>query len=180
MGWAMQRFDRKLIFVAVLAAMAPAVAACSSDFSLGELNPVRKLSAIGTEALTFSSAPPREQYLRPVTADDLVNPEGQCAAALPNPAGTEGEGATPALLQGGIALQMTECDVIRRAGTPDRVEIGANERREREVVMTYSRGRPGIYRFAEGRLYSIERGAEPAPAPKQQRPAKSAKKSGPA
>jgi hypothetical protein len=72
------------------------------------------------------------------------------------------------LLQGGIALQMTECDVVRRAGSPDRVEAGANQSGERSVVLTYMRGpKPGVYRFVGGRLASIERGPE-APAPARQ------------
>jgi hypothetical protein len=80
-------------------------------------------------------------------------------------------------VQGGVALQMTECDVVRRAGAPERVELGANERGERAVVLTYARGpRPGVYRFAGGRLYSIERGPEP-PAPARQQKAAAKKRS---
>ncbi len=65
-------------------------------------------------------------------------------------------------MSGGIALQMTECDVVRRAGAPEQVQIGTNERGERTAVITYIRGsRPGIYHFAAGRLTSIERAPEP-------------------
>ena len=61
-----------------------------------------------------------------------------------------------------IALDMTECDVVKRAGQPEQVDFGTNERSERTVVLTYLRGaRPGIYRFAAGRLTSIERAPEP-------------------
>ena len=31
---------------------------------------------------------------------------------------------TAALVPGGIALQMAECDVVRRAGTPEKVDLG--------------------------------------------------------
>jgi hypothetical protein len=59
---------------------------------------------------------------------------------------------------------MTECDVVRRAGAPEQLQVGADERGERAVVITYIRGpRPGIYRFAAGRLTSIERAPEPPP-----------------
>ena len=60
---------------------------------------------------------------------------------------------------------------VRRAGTPERVEFGSTQGGERSVVLTYSRGvRPGVYRFASGRLVSIERGPEPA-APARQKAA---------
>ena len=78
-------------------------------------------------------------------------------------------------MQTGISLQMTECEVVSRAGAPDNIEVGVNERGERAVALTFMRGaRPGIYRFAAGRLNSIERGPEPPapPKPQQKPPAK--------
>ena len=38
------------------------------------------------------------------------------------------------MIPGGIALEMTECDVVKRAGAPEQVELGTNERGERTVV----------------------------------------------
>jgi hypothetical protein len=74
---------------------------------------------------------------------------------------------------GGIALAMTECEVVKRAGTPENVEVGTTDRGERAVTLTYTGGpRPAIYRFAAGRLYAIERAAEP---PEPAKPAKPAK-----
>jgi hypothetical protein len=72
---------------------------------------------------------------------------------------------------------MTECAVVLRAGPPERFEVGTNERGERTVVLTYIRGhRPGVYRFAAGRLYSIERPPGPPPAePKAKGKAKAKK-----
>jgi hypothetical protein len=76
----------------------------------------------------------------------------------------------------GIALAMTECQVVSVAGYTDRVEIGANERGERTVTLTYLTGeRPGIYRFRAGRLVSMERVAEPPVAKKPQRATRAAK-----
>ena len=128
--------------------------------------------------MTYSGG--RDEFsLRPVTAADLVNQDGQCAmtaaeaAAVrdPDPAAPQ---AAP-LVTGGIALQMTECDVVRRAGPPEQLQIGTDERGERSVLITYIRGpRPGVYRFAAGRLNSIERAPE-APGAKAQK-AKSSKK----
>ena len=81
----------------------------------------------------------------------------------------------------GIALQMTECEVVRVAGYTDRVEIGSNEHGQRSATLTYLSGiRPGIYRFVGGRLASMERVAEQPPQPKKpQKPAKTAKKTAP-
>jgi len=80
----------------------------------------------------------------------------------------------------GIALQMTECQVMAVAGSTDRVEISADARGQRLVTLTYLTGeRPGIYRFINGRLTSMERVAEP---PQPKKPAKTAraKKANPA
>jgi hypothetical protein len=72
---------------------------------------------------------------------------------------------------GGIALGMTECDAVRRAGFPGNVAIGAGEKGERKVTLTYLAGTwPGIYHFSDGRLKVIDR----APAPPE--PAKPVKK----
>jgi hypothetical protein len=69
-----------------------------------------------------------------------------------------------------IALDMTECDVVKRAGHPERVEFSTNDRGERTVTLTYLQGaRPGIYRFTAGRLTSIERAPEPPAPPKPER-----------
>jgi hypothetical protein len=76
----------------------------------------------------------------------------------------------------GIALSMTECQVVSVAGYTDRIEIGANQRGQRAVTLTYMSGpRPGIYRFVDGRLNSMEEVAQPPEQKKPQRPVKTAK-----
>jgi hypothetical protein len=143
------RRSKQMLLIAV-AAIAPLVAACSSDVS--NINILPKLGNF--DSLSLGSAAP-DNELRPVTAADLVGPQGQCA----------GGGQDTAVTQGGIALQMTECEVVRRAGPPENIELGTTDRGERAVTLTYSNGpRPGIYRFAGGRLYAVERTQEP-PAP---------------
>jgi hypothetical protein len=129
----------------------------------------------------LSVANVRDRVLPPVTAEDMVDTEGRCAGALT--AVPSGEGSPPAdpgqipVIPSGIALDMTECDVVKRAGAPERVELGTNERSERTAILTYIRGaRPGIYHFTAGRLTSMERGPEPPPAPKPARPQKRAPK----
>jgi hypothetical protein len=151
-----------------LAVAAPMVAGCSSD-NFSNFNILPKSSeVVRQDWLTYSGG--KEEFtLRAVSPADLVGPEGQCAGAAPDP---NAEPGTPAMPQGGISLQMTECEVVRRAGTPENVEMGSNPRGDRTVVLTYSRGlRPGVYRFVSGRLQSIERGPEPANARPQQKAA---------
>ena len=99
----------------------------------------------------------------PASAADYVNPDGSCAG---------GESSEPAAAV--VALQTTECAVVRTLGAPEKIDIASNERGERTAKLLYSRGdRPGLYHFTAGRLTQIERVAEPAPPPRPQRqPAK--------
>jgi hypothetical protein len=122
----------------------------------------------------------KDKVLPPVPPEDLVDASGRCANAYaaPAPAPSAGDqvGAPApepvtnggiALLPSAVALDMSECDVVKRAGLPERVDLGANDRRERTATLTYSTGpRPGIYSFVDGRLKSMERGAEPPPDPR--------------
>jgi hypothetical protein len=124
----------------------------------------------------------RDRVLPPVTAEDMVDAEGRCAGAFAAQPSSEGgpppEPGNIPVIPSGIALDMTECDVVKRAGAPERVEIGTNERSERTAILTFIRGaQPGIYRFTTGRLTSMERAPEPPPAPKPAKPQKRAPKS---
>jgi hypothetical protein len=104
----------------------------------------------------------KDRVLPPVASEDLVDANGGCAGAA------AGAGVPP--IPAAIALEMTECDVVKRAGIAERAEIGTSERGERTARLTYINGqRPGIYYFTAGRLTTMERAPEPA-AP--QRPAK--------
>ena len=170
--------------VVAAVAMLAAAGGCaleSVDRDVGSVNLLPKVSnSRRPDWLTYSGA--KDEFaLRPVTAADLVSADGQCAMATaeaPPPIRSDAT-AQPAPLPGGIALQMTECDVVRRAGAPEQLQIGADERGDRAVVITYIRGpRPGIYRFAAGRLTSIERapeapGAKAAPKAKSKKAARS-------
>jgi hypothetical protein len=109
----------------------------------------------------------RESSQRPVTGEDLVDAEGRCGVNV-EPAPQAGGNLPP-----GVALEMTECEVVSRVGQPEKVDFGTNERGERTAILTYIRGtRPGIYSFSAGRLTAIERGPEPPAPPKPVRPAK--------
>ncbi len=112
----------------------------------------------------------------PVAAEDLVQPDGRCAApvaqatATPQPAaqpiaapasadGPVGSAAgdlAGAPLIGGVALGMSECETVRRAGLASNVNIAVGDKGERKVVLTYLEGNwPGVYTFSAGRLKEI-------------------------
>jgi hypothetical protein len=117
--------------------------------------------------LEFRTLPPTRP-IRALGPPRLIGRDGSCAAPAQQP---EFSG-------GGIALDMSECDVVERAGPPENIDISTNARGQRMAVLTYLGGeRPGIYRFVAGRLVSIERGPElPAPEPpaRKRTPKKSA------
>jgi hypothetical protein len=120
----------------------------------------------------------------PAPAADPINPRSNQAlyfTAGPEAGGgaSAGSNAMPPQVRNGpsgIALQMTECQVVAVAGYTDRVEIGTNARGQRTVTLAYMTGeRPGIYRFTAGRLTSMERVEEPPQPKKPKKPARSAK-----
>jgi len=130
----------------------------------------------------------------PVSPEDLVGADGRCSAAAAQasappaaapptetavggmagelrgqpapPAPAAADPSIPPVL-GGIALGMTECQAAQRAGLASNVSIGAGDRGERRVVLTYLSGPwPGIYRFDDGRLKEIDRAPVPPAPPK--------------
>lgn len=122
----------------------------------------------------------REKVLPPVPPDDLVDASGRCAGAFVpaggggDPASAQGSVSLPEagvpMIPSAIALEMSECDVVKRAGVAQRVEIGGGAGGARTVTMTYVSGeRAGVYQFADGRLKSMERGPEAAEPPKTAR-----------
>ena len=164
----MSRMSKRLVAMAVLL---PMVGACSTNISLDNVTFVKPENLLRKPDWTTYSGNKDEFALRPVTAEDLVGADGLCAAQ-PAAVATAGEPVLPPgtpTVQGGIALQMTECDVVRRAGQAENVDLGTSQSGERSVVLTFTRGpHPGVYRFAAGRLVSIERAPGPAtPPPKQ-------------
>ena len=128
----------------------------------------------------------------PVGPDDLVGADGRCGPAAaqaaqpaaptaaaqpttngavggmagelankPAPAGSPPDAGAPPVL-GGVALGMTECQTVQRAGQPGAVNISAGDKGQRQVVLTYLSGPwPGIYHFADGRLKEIDRAPTP-------------------
>jgi hypothetical protein len=156
----MRSFLRIPVGLIGLAMIATAIGGCSSN-QLADLSGVQLVPRFDhlsrPDWLSYSGS--KDDFtLRPVTAADLVTQDGQCAMPPEAAAPPSDPNAPAQLVAGGISLQMTECDVVRRAGAPEQLQVGADERGERSVVITYVRGpRPGVYRFAAGRLVSIER-----------------------
>jgi len=165
----------KLLIVTVLLAFG--LKACSRV----DLTSFR-LPEVGDFRLPAMTAPVPVEVRKPVPPEEMVDGEGRCvgspmAAAETAPGTAVSDPVTtpanPAFAVGGIALGMTECDVVKRAGPPESVAIGTNERGERTVTLTYTRNmRPGVYTFTAGRLVTIARAPEPAPPPKPARPAR--------
>jgi len=159
------------LFKAALLPTALMLGGCSSASSILPDWDTFKAPDMHVFASRSVSSVVKEPTLRPITAEDMVDGEGRCAAGFPvadpavDPSGTQTTQVP--LVPSGIALEMTECDVVKRAGQPEKVDIGTNERGERKVTLTYLRGeRPGIYYFAAGRLSAMERSPEPPAPPK--------------
>jgi hypothetical protein len=108
--------------------------------------------AVTTAAVpTYPAAPDSEFY----------RSEASCGGII------LGSGSPPSMAASqSVGLGMTECEVARRLGAPDRMELGAGD--QRLLTLTYARGEhPRLYRFASGRLYAIE--ALPATAARRTR-----------
>jgi hypothetical protein len=132
---------------------------------------------------TYSSLDEAKQA-RPVTANDLVDANGACpryvAPAPQSPAAgaSSSDAAAPpdqgSLLGAGVALGMSECEVVSRLGQPTAVNIGRNPNGLRSVALTFRSGpRPGLYRFADGRLSEMDRvELPPLPQPQKKQTAK--------
>jgi hypothetical protein len=116
---------------------------------------------------------------RPVSSNDLIEQNGTCAPPQPQVAGA-GPGTNPAPLPTvgeAVALGMSECEVVYRAGQPGNVQIGRNSNGDRTAVLTYQSGpRPGIYRFERGRLMEMDSVAPPPGTSKQPARAKKPRK----
>jgi hypothetical protein len=94
----------------------------------------------------------------PLPDSEFYRSEASCGGVV------LGSGLPPSVTASqSVGLGMTECEVARRLGAPDRMELGAAGD-QRMLTLTYGRGEhPRRYRFASGHLCAIE--ALPPPAP---------------
>jgi hypothetical protein len=123
----------------------------------------------------------KQRTLQPIGPSDLVDGSGTCvgtpAPAVASEQASDPQQTTaaqpPATPPRGIALEMTECEVVRAAGRPAEVQISADQHGERMVIMIFPQPEKPTYRFVAGRLKVVERGAEPPPEqPVSKKPAK--------
>ena len=153
------------------------------NFELGPAGPVAAEDLVGADGRCFSQAAPEApQAAAPPPAEPAVGSMAGDLAGAPMPAGgpapIEVDPSEPQIV-GGIALGMSECDAVRRAGVPSNVSIGVGDTNDRRVVLTYLAGPwPGIYTFSSGRLREISAApmqpkppAKPAPKKKAAKPA---------
>jgi hypothetical protein len=116
-----------------------------------------------------AGAPQPQAVANPTPSSAAANPaQPQAAAGAAPTADNSGAAAGPpeadSLLAGGIALGMSECEVVYRAGAPTSVQLGQNPNGDRTAVLTFNAGpRPGIYRFEGGRLMDMDRVEVPPP-----------------
>jgi len=173
------RFRANEIGICAALAVAVALGGCA-DVDVGNKDtwfskPFEFVSRKG--GYTFSDLQESKDRRRPITANDLVAANGSCpppaVPQAPAPAAANQAGTAPAptdaatLLGDGVALGMSECDVVFRAGAPNAVQIGKNPNGDRTAVLTFNSGpRPGIYHFEAGALMEVER-VQTAPEPAQ-------------
>jgi hypothetical protein len=181
------RVNRSGLFAAL--ALGAALGGCANlDVDTGQAWFQKPLDIGGSKAggYTFSELAETKQHQRPITPNDLVDANGTCAARTVPQSNADSRGNqtvgpapdTASLLGQGIALGMSECDVVFRAGQPTKTEIGNNPNGDRTAVLTVSSGpRPGMYRFERGSLTEMIRTAQPVPPPQpeKKKPTKSAK-----
>jgi hypothetical protein len=122
--------------------------------------PSRANATVGSVAGDLASAPmPQGPPPAPRPAKP-AKPKRIASTAPANLGGLQpegGSGAMGGIVMGGIALGMTECQAVRRAGPPSRVTIGTAGNGARKVVLTYLSGPwPGIYTFDAGRLKIVD------------------------
>lgn len=175
-------FGSRTAFVVLV--VAPVLTGCGgtwSDYSIKDQEWFQRPGRIfGTKSLSLETPPLHVD--KPVSPDDLITAEGACPGMAPSAPPAEAnalqsanseQATAPVVPAGGpVALGHTECDVARSVGVPNNVNIAANQRGERLVVLTYTQGpRPGIYTFTSGRLSSVEAVPQQA-VPKPAKPAR--------
>jgi hypothetical protein len=175
------RSDRSGVIAAL--ALAVALSGCGNiDYDPNARWFSKPLDVSGRNAggYTFSELAESKTRQRPITPADLVDNNGACApqAAPQAPPAPGNQAATPpaapdtsSLLGGGVALGMSECDVVFRVGQPTAVQLGKNPNGDRTAVFTVQAGpRPGIYHFERGALMEMDSvqvtAAPPQPAKK--------------
>ena len=175
-GRVFARSDCPTAFAALTAALF--LCGCSGGFDTGGWFQKPIALAGGNVGYTYTDLG-AAKFDRPITANDLVDASGACPGGTPPAPGNADAGAAASsdpgsLFGGGVALGMSECDVIGRLGRPTAVNLGKNPNGLRSAILTFNSGpRPGVYRFDSGRLSEMDRVEAPAsPEPEKKKVAK--------
>jgi hypothetical protein len=124
--------------------------------------PVAPVAEAAQASAPAPETPPPDRPVGSVAGDLAGAPKP--ASASP---GIQDQPPSAPTVMGGVALGMSECDVVRRAGLANNVNVGGGDKGERKVVLTYLTGPwPGIYTFGDGRLREVNRAPEPPAPPK--------------
>jgi hypothetical protein len=110
-GLIVARMTARLLTGGVLALL---LGACSADLSLNSVT-FKPETVFNPSGWTTLSVPLKND-------PDLLNAEGQCSAA----------GSDQKAVPLGIALHMTECEVVRLAGPVEKFEFGSDRRDRRD------------------------------------------------
>jgi len=169
------RYSGALAPIAVVVVLGTALGGCGafSNFDTSGVWFAKPLNVVNTNIGYSYSQLGETKKDRPITANDLVDANGACpkfaAPAAPSFADTGDAANAPdmaSVLGGGVAIGMSECEVVSRLGQPSAVNLGRNPNGDRAAVLTFNGGaRPGIYRFAAGRLTEMDRVEAPLPQP---------------
>lgn len=187
----MSRIALPIWQLSLVTILAGSLAGCTGDTFSKDMGGFKPIEFFSKQDWSTVSAAKDSDFdrSRAVTADDFIDTQGLCTGMAAAPADTTvgtpagdlrampaSAGPAGPVVVGGVALGMTECEVVRRAGQPANVVISADANNDRATVLTYPAGAwPGIYRFSAGRLKEIERVAEPPPPPKVAKKQRAAK-----
>jgi hypothetical protein len=158
--------------IGVALAIAFALGACT-DANTTDTWFSKRFDMTGRSAgYTFSELSETKKDQHPITPNDLVNANGSCPAAAAPAVPAPAPGAAPtgdpssSMMGSGVALGISECDLVSRAGQPTSVQIGNAPNGDRTAVLTFQSGpRPGIYHFVRGALTEMDSVGEPAAPP---------------
>lgn len=137
----------------------------NGGYSFSELQETKERTKVIGAGYLVDSSGACPSPLAPAAQPAAPAQPGPAAAAGGNQAGAPSAPDANSLLGGGVALGMSECDIVNRAGAPNSVQLSKNPNGDRTAVLTFNAGpRPGIYHFERGALMEIE-GVPAPPAP---------------
>ena len=171
MRLARQRENRMAASAVVMVVLAAILGACSADLSLNNLTLTPKPDGLPKNS-DWAQAWGRSSS-GTVTTADLVSSRGQCPLPplAPGQSAMAGQAQAAQAELGGIALEMSECEVVHRTGPVEKMEVANRTRRALPRahlsqgslawrVSLYC-GPPGIDRASAGCPGAVHEGSHP-------------------